>query len=157
MMRHVRLLAGLLGATMILCACGAERPTRTESGQPAGERQVDYDSAAAWRLDPSYSAPTEDQSQIRVLVDGLACSGGKERTLRPPLISSDDEAVTVTFTVEPLPAGNYNCPGRPRQPYTVDLGEELGARRLVDGLCLASGPLVENVYCESDSGVRWKP
>lgn len=117
----------------------------------------DYETAATWELDPSAPPPEMAQSQVRVLVHGIACSGSRKRTLRPPRVQVEDERVVVTFSAEPLPRGTYSCPGIPGQPYTVDVGQPIGNRRLVDGICLHSGPLVETSYCETDRGVRWTP
>jgi hypothetical protein len=149
-------IVGLLALALLIGGCGREGSAAPPDVEPAsGNRSVEYDSAAAWMLDPAFPPPEASQSKVHVLVTGLACSGGAERKLEPPRIQSDEKAVTVTFTVEPLPVGNYTCPGGPGQPYAVDLVEPLGERQLVDGLCLGSGPLVETVYCESDGGIRW--
>lgn len=152
----------VLAVPLVVGGCGDDRRDdmagagpEVEAGSPGGV--VDYDSAASWKLDQSAPPPQKAQSQFAVVVDGLACSGGQERTVRPPKVSVEDEQVVVTFSVEPLPSGNYNCQGIPGLPYTVDVGELIGDRRLVDGFCLQTGPLVKTAYCASDGGVRWSP
>ena len=160
---RLRRLLWLLAVPLIVGGCNNEG--RAEPAPPTPEVEAsrprgapDYDSAASWKLDPSVPPPQKTHSQFQVLVDGIACSSGQERTVRPPRVDVEDEQVVVTFSVEPLPSGGYNnCLGIPGQPYTVEVGERIGNRHLVDGFCLQTGPLVESAHCESDRGVRWTP
>ena len=94
---------------------------------------------------------------MTALVERVGCSGGTTGKVLAPGIRRTRDEVVITFTVERLPPGFYTCPGNDQVPYRVDLGEPLGRRKLVDGLCLRSGPLVETSYCENDEGVRWRP
>ena len=68
---------------------------------------------------------------------------------------ADEEQIVVTMSVEPLPSGDYTCPGNKAEPYVVELDGAIGERQLVDGACL-SGEAVSTSTC-SDSAVRWSP
>lgn len=87
-----------------------------------------------WLL-PADANITSDSTTIEVLVNEQACHGSQPTELErivPPEITADDETVTVTIAVVP-PTGDQTCPGIPPVPYTVDLGEPLGDRQLLDG------------------------
>lgn len=75
-----------------------------------------------------------DATSIEVLVNEMACAGGTsaEGRIAPPEIVYRDEAVVVTMRVVPR-AGPQECPGNPDTPYTLELEEPLGERRLLDG------------------------
>jgi hypothetical protein len=61
--------------------------------------------------------------------------------------------IVVTFTVAPLKPGAYTCMGNDRVARTVNVGEPIGARRLVDGGC-QSGEAKSTSFCEAGA-VRW--
>lgn len=62
------------------------------------------------------------------------CTGGSSADGRvdEPRISYPPEAVVVTFSVEPNPS--HDCRDNPPTPYTVELSEPLGDRKLKDRL-----------------------
>ncbi len=63
-----------------------------------------------------------------------SCASGQssEGRVEDPLIVYRDDAVIVTFFVEPLDGGQ-ECPGNPPAAVDVELGEPLGDRLLLDG------------------------
>lgn len=89
---------------------------------------------ATWTLDPAFPSPTPDSSELHVLVQERACSGGSPPTNRmsAPIIEYAPETVTVTLGVRPL-GGIQTCIGIPATPALVHLTEPLGKRILLDG------------------------
>jgi hypothetical protein len=79
--------------------------------------------------------PSARTKRFTALVNATACSGGRsaESRIYEPEIDYGDEAVVVTFWVEPLPTGIYTCPGNPPAGHDVRLRVPLGDRRLLDG------------------------
>jgi hypothetical protein len=63
-----------------------------------------------------------------------ACASGRPadgRIVGPDVVGVND-LVLVTFAVRSL-EGDQNCPSNPASRVTVDLGEPLGNRTLLDG------------------------
>ena len=126
----------------------AESPTTVDQ-QSAG-------AAAVWAIDPSQSVTSSSES-LTVAVMRLGCNGGVTGPVRRPSIQISQSNIVVTFTVEPLPPGTgARCPGNDQVAYTLDLGEPIGDRQLVDGACVTDGDAGTTSYC-ADSGVRWQP
>jgi hypothetical protein len=111
---------------------------------------------ATWVPDPGVPL-SATATEVIALVTRTECSGGTTGQVLAPDIRRTPDEVVITFKVDRLPPGMYNCPGNDSVRYEVDLGAPLGRRRLVDGLCLLSGPVVETSFCESDRGIRWRP
>jgi len=64
----------------------------------------------------------------------MECASGRsadERILDPE-VGLGDEEVVITFRVTPR-GGDQDCQGNSATPYTVELGEPLGERTLLDG------------------------
>jgi hypothetical protein len=95
------------------------------AGPPSG--------GATWALPPDADVGPNTQEFV-ALVTEIACASGQtsEGRILPPEITYDDTSVTVTFFVRQL-VGAQACPGNPATPFTVTLGEPLGARELLDG------------------------
>ena len=85
-----------------------------------------------------------------------ACSGGETGPVLEPVVHMDDERIKVTFAVESLPPGGYECPGNDAVPHVVVLDEPVGDRELVDGACL-SGEAATTAPCVDEDPVRWRP
>lgn len=116
---------------------------------PAGEGDT-----AVWDVDPA-DPPTPSATSVTVMVTRLGCNGGVTGEVLEPEVAADGEQVVVTFSVEPLGAGDYTCPGNDSVPYVVELDGPLGDRDLVDGACL-SGDAASTSHC-SNGAVRWPP
>lgn len=115
------------------------------------------DGWAALGYPPVAEAPavSPDSSTFTAYVTRLSCSGGTTGSVSPPQVTSSGAEIVITFDVEPMPPGTYACPGNDLVAYEVDLGEPIGARRLVDGAC-AHPPAATTAFC-LDGGVRWSP
>ncbi len=69
-----------------------------------------------------------------------------------PLVVEEEARVVVTYTVEPLRPGAYNCLGNEPTAHTFTLQHPLGDRTLLDGICLA-GKDASVAFCERSQ--RW--
>jgi hypothetical protein len=88
---------------------------------------------ATWVPDPAQPAPGPETTSFTALVTERACASGRSaegRIVGPRVLALEDR-VLVVFAVQPL-GGDQECPGNPSTPVTVDLGEPLGGRELVD-------------------------
>ena len=88
---------------------------------------------AEWRL--AGERPGPEARRLDVLVNEQACASGRsaEGRIREPVIQYDEERIVITFRVEPN-AGGQDCQANPDTPYTVELEEPLGDRKLLDGI-----------------------
>jgi hypothetical protein len=96
--------------------------------------------AAEWAFDPAQPKPDASTQVFDALVSELSCSGGRPadgRVVGPRIVESAD-TVLVVFATRPLPGGQ-DCPGVDPTRIRVDLGEPLGARKLLDGGRLPPG------------------
>jgi hypothetical protein len=87
---------------------------------------------ATWVTDPD-SAPDPQSSTLDVLVMERSCANGEPpvgREIRP-VVLSDEDTIEIVVLIEPV-KGMANCPGNPWYATTIDLGEPLGERTLVD-------------------------
>ncbi len=93
--------------------------------------------AAWWELAP-HERPTAESTELDLIVYERACAGGHGPGERLSEVGIDyaSDSVTITFRVTPL-AGEGDCLVAPGAPYTVQLDQPLGDRRLVDGDDLA--------------------
>ena len=92
------------------------------------------ETAATWEVDPG-GPPQADSKRISALVTRVGCAGGKTGTVRKPVVREENERVVVTFSVEPLPRGDYDCPGNRPVAKIIELDHVLGQRVLLDGSC----------------------
>lgn len=139
----VRKVVGCAVVAVVVAACGSDPAPGDAEG-----------TTAVWSVDSEDPATTATES-FTALVTRLGCSGVVTGEVLEPILSADDEQLVVTFSVEPLPAGDYTCPGNESVPFLVGLEEPVGQRELVDGACL-SGDAVSTSHC-SDGAVRWSP
>ncbi len=104
---------------------GQCRPTRV---LPDGLGNAD------WWLPEGEPKPGPATRTFEALVQERACASGRPadaRIVGPDIVGVND-LVLVTFAVRPL-EGGQNCQGNPASRVTVDLGEPLGGRTLLDG------------------------
>jgi len=89
---------------------------------------------ASWTIDPAQPRPAPMTQVFDALVTERACANGGRadaRVVGPQVVRSTD-VVLVIFAVRPRGEGG-RCPASPATPVTVDLGETLGSRVLLDG------------------------
>lgn len=94
--------------------------------------------AAVWEVDSAHP-PSIGAASFMAMVRRLACSGGKTGAVHDPKVVEEAGRVVVTFTLDPLPKGDYTCLGGPAVPHLVKLSAPLGDRVLVDGSPLSGG------------------
>jgi hypothetical protein len=90
--------------------------------------------ASDWRLDPGFPEPQPTDTVLHLLVRELNCASGQpaDDRVQKPRVLDRRRAITITYFVKPL-GGFQTCPGNPPTAVTLDLGEPLGERRLLDG------------------------
>ncbi|MBE0011447.1 hypothetical protein DXT87_16975 [Arthrobacter sp. AET 35A] len=94
-----------------------------------------------------------DSTSLEVGVERAACASGRTGTVLEPEVTYETDRIIVTTYVEPLTGGVQSCQGNDVVPLTVELGEPIGERKLVDGVCLVPDAVPASL-CEDD-GVRW--
>ena len=109
-----------------------------------------------WHLAPQQSL--QDSSTTFVaLVSRVACNNGVTGEVLAPDVRMTGTEVIVTFTVAAKPNEPAPCQGNDEVPYQVDLGEPLGGRALVDGVCrIGDRILAKAVFCASGA-TRFTP
>jgi hypothetical protein len=110
---------------------GSFVPGTIEHCDPRPLDQSDGGEAALY-LDPAYSEPKPDDTEIHVLVEEQACSSASSPASRllPATVSYTADSVRVEVRVRRV-SGAASCPGNPRLPVTIVLPEPLGDRQLV--------------------------
>jgi hypothetical protein len=100
--------------------------------QPQGIPGPDF-GRATWTLDPKFAAPDADTRTLHLLVQELACSGGRSATGRisPAFVVESRQEVAIEVFVQGLP-GAGDCPASPPTPATLRLPAPVGDRTLVD-------------------------
>lgn len=93
-----------------------------------------------WVIDPAFPI-SEESTTVHVLATERSCTGGQPPDGREveALVIPTPETVSIIITIEP-PEGAQTCPGNPSFGFTVDLGEPLGSRDLVDGASIPPTP-----------------
>jgi len=89
---------------------------------------------ATWELDPAFGSPSEEATEIHILVWERECSSGSSTAGRMSelLIDYASDSITVTISVRRL-EGAQSCPLPPGTPTVVQLAEPIGVRSLIDG------------------------
>lgn len=100
--------------------------------------------SADWWLLPGEPRPGPATRTFEALVSERACASGRpaDGRIAGPDVVGVNLLVLVTFAVRPL-EGVQNCQGNPASRVTVDLGEPLGNRTLLDGGALPPREPVE--------------
>jgi hypothetical protein len=88
---------------------------------------------ASWWLDPAAGRPAANATFVAAVVLEEACASGKSPAGRvlPPVISATDATISVMIAIRRRPGGQ-DCPGNPPLAITIDLGEAIGTRKLLD-------------------------
>ncbi len=105
---------------------------------------------ATWILDPDVE-PHPDTTVLEILINEQDCASGEPPTGRDivPVVATTMDTITITVLVEPV-AGDAACPSNPWHRVTVELGEPLGERTLLDGHTL---PPLERPWPPSPSSL----
>ena len=111
--------------------------------------------AAVWSASPE-AAPSTTAESFIAQVTRLGCNDGITGQLNAPDVQLSQTRIVVTFTVERAPDGGHTCPGNAQVRYTVNIGEPIGNRQLIDGACVSEGEAKTTSFC-TDAGVRWNP
>jgi hypothetical protein len=96
-------------------------------------------SEAEWELDPSFPAPSREDSVVHVLANDRQCASGRspEERMLAPEVEVEETVFVITFWARPVevvpPNTGVSCQGHSPVARTVDLGEPRGARGLADG------------------------
>lgn len=149
-------------------ACGteAERPassgvevpaelTDRDRSRPSATSGTRRGASAVWFLAED-EALSSSADSVRVLVSRLGCNSGITGTVYEPEVDFRTAEVVVTFSVEATDGGD--CQRNDLVPYTVELGEPVGSRRLVDGACTEGEEAAGTYACTGESDpVRWRP
>jgi hypothetical protein len=87
--------------------------------------------------------PSPEDTEVTLLVMERACASGRSAEGRIELqdLELTPDEVRVRIGVRPA-GGAQECPGNPWTPFTVDLGEPLGERTVVDANLVPATPLV---------------
>jgi hypothetical protein len=77
--------------------------------------------------------PRPDATVLELLVLERACASGRTAEGRVELVELEETAdeIRLRVGVRPQP-GEQECPGHPPTPFTVELAEPLGDRRILD-------------------------
>jgi hypothetical protein len=96
-----------------------------------------------------------DTNSFTALVSRLGCNNGVTGEVHKPEVSVEDDAVVVTFSVDPINT-DASCPDNDVVPYEVVLPEPLGDRSSVDGQCASDRDARRTPFCQH-GGVRYSP
>lgn len=128
---------GLLVVAFTLSGCAAIGLEESETG--------------IWELTAD---PSPSSTSIDVGVSRLECASGVTGEVLAPRVTVEDERIVITTPVADNGSDEGECPGNDIVPLTVDLGEAIGDRLLVDGACLST-EAADTTFCENE--VRWRP
>ena len=100
--------------------------------QPRGVPGPDF-GQATWTLDPSFAAPVPETRTLHLLVQELACSGGRSASGRisPAFVIESRHEVAIELFIQGLPVEG-DCPASPSTPATLRLPTPIGDRTLLD-------------------------
>lgn len=131
--------AGVLlsGAGLALFACGSDDLTHGE--------------LAVWELqDPAQV--TADTEVLEIGVSRLACAGGETGPVADVSVEFSDDQISIQAYTEALEEDGADCPDNKVVAETVDLGEPIGERIIVDGAC-ENDDAARTTFCDSE--IRW--
>lgn len=100
---------------------------------------------AVWSINGGSPVGPDDESFVAQVMR-VECNSGQTGEVRKPTFAISERRIVVTFGVEPSSQGDVTCEGNAPVAYTVELGEPIGRRDVVDGACL-SGPVADTGLC----------
>ena len=105
----------------------------TTTAEPTTSVAATQGIVAPWQLAPYESLSPETQT-VDIDVHEQACSGGDTARgrIEEPEIQFEEATVIVTIRVRPKD-GPQNCQGNPLSRFTLELGQQLGHRVLLQG------------------------
>lgn len=116
--------------------------------------QVPDEVNAQWALiDPAVVNASSTSLELGVM--GLACASGKTGDVTATHVELVDGQIAIGIALEPQEGEEQTCEGNETVPYTLELGEPVGDRVLIDASCL-DGAAQQAPNC-SDGGIRWSP
>lgn len=121
-------------------------------------QQLPDEPNAAWSLlDPA--AVDAGSTSLELAVMPLGCASGDTGEVSATHVELDNERVAIGLVVEPVDSGAQSCPDNATVPYTLELGQPVGQRVLVDASCRQDGEPEETLQAGScgDGGIRWSP
>jgi hypothetical protein len=89
-------------------------------------------STLSWWIDPK-KLPKPTDRLVHIFAIDPCRSSALDGRVETPIIRSSSETVLVVLTATPGPATGDMCQIGPPTPLTIDLGEPVGHRALVDG------------------------
>ena len=129
----MKALVGLVLAVAVV-AVGCS-PARTTGSTPSPTPPSTPLGPAEWWVDPAQLPLPESVTTIHGFLLEEHCASGQspEGRIAGPDITYRPDAVVVTFHVHAIEATVATCQANPRYPVTIELGEPLGRRTVVDG------------------------
>lgn len=124
-------------ATVLLVGCAAS--------QPQGA------AVATWQLVETRSVTSLSQ-ELHVSVTRLGCASGKTGSVLAPQVKVEADRILIRTDVAAL-EGAHECPSNDSVALTINLGQPIGDRQLVDAACLET-EASSTTFC-SDNGLRW--
>ena len=97
-----------------------------------------------WSLDPAFPAPGPADTTVHVIADRMACSSGEPLTpeeVHAPVITFTADSVAVLYVSDSVSPGSHTCQGSMGTLLTLDLGQPLGRRKLLDGAVYPPAPV----------------
>ena len=90
-------------------------------------------------------APDPDDTVLKAEAMQIACASGAKRKPEEfaAEVTENEEEIQVAMFVEPLEGNAFECPGNPSTPVTIELGEPVGDRRIVDVSVYPTRPVRE--------------
>lgn len=138
--RQPNVLGILCIASIMLIGCSASPSPQSPPVAVASVPSDAPDSTGApatWQLvDPG--GVTSDSTTLEVEVTRLDCANGVTGDLLAPVVTYEEDRVTIRIDAAPNALAAANCQGNDAVPVSVPLSEPLGRRTLIDGACIST-------------------
>lgn len=126
-------------STVLLLGCTASEPQGA--------------AVATWQLVEPRSVTSLSQD-LHVSVTRLGCASGKTGSVLAPQMRFESDRILIRTDVAAL-EGAHECPSNDAVALTLNLGQPIGYRQLVDAACLET-EASSTTFC-LDNGIRWSP